>query len=67
MFALEEEWRFAFALNEDLPRSKFKNYTPLQQKELLSSSIPITWPLSPPYVENPFVLLDRLVAHAKRK
>ncbi len=67
MFALEEKWRFAFALNEDLPRSKYKNYSPLQQKELLSSSMPITWPLIPPYVENPFELLDRLVNRVKQK
>jgi hypothetical protein len=61
LFALEEEWRFAFALNRDLPRSKYKKYTPLQQKELLASSMPITYPFKPPYQTDPFVLLDRLL------
>lgn len=61
LFALEERWRFAFALNRDLPRSRFHKYTPLQQKELIASSIKITWPLKPPYEADPFVLLDRLL------
>jgi hypothetical protein len=61
LFSLQEKWRFAFALNEALPRSKFKKYTPLQQRELLASSMPITWPLKPPYQKDPFVLLDRLI------
>lgn len=61
LFALEERWRFAFALNRDLPRSRFHKYTPLQQNELIASSIKITWPLKPPYEADPFVLLDRLL------
>lgn len=65
LFALEEKWRFAFALNSDLPRSRYKKYTPYQRNELLSSSMTITWPLNPPFVENPFVLLDRIVDGAK--
>jgi hypothetical protein len=61
LFALEETWRFAFALNSDLPRSKYKKYTPYQRNELLASSMAITWPLNPPFVENPFVLLDQII------
>jgi hypothetical protein len=61
MFALEEEWRFAFALNSDLPRSKYSKYTELQQKEFLASSIKITYPIQPPYLDDPFILLDRLI------
>jgi hypothetical protein len=60
LFAFFESWRFAFALNKDLPRSTFKKYSILQQSELLSSSMPITWPLQAPYVDDPFLLLDRL-------
>lgn len=52
LFALEERWRFAFALNRDLPRSRFHKYTPLQQNELIASSIKITWPLKPPYTKR---------------
>ncbi len=61
LFGFSKKWEFAFALNRDLPRSKFKRYTSLQQSELLASSMPITWPLIDPYVKDPFVLLDRLV------
>lgn len=61
LFAMEEEWRFAFALNEDLPRSKYKKYTPFQQSQLISSSIKITYPLQEPFVDDPFILLDRLI------
>lgn len=61
LFALEEEWRFAFALNCDLPRSRFHKYTLLQQRELIASRIRIAWPLKPPYESDPFVLLDRLL------
>lgn len=61
LFALEEEWRFAFALNQDLPRSRYKKYTPFQQNQLIASLIKITYPLQPPFVDDPFVLLDRLI------
>ncbi len=45
MFALEEEWRFAFALNSDLPRSRYRKYSELQQRELIASSIKISYEL----------------------
>lgn len=61
LFALAEEWLFAFALNPDLPRSRYRKYTELQQRELIASSIKITYPLKPPYEADPFVLLDRLI------
>ena len=64
LFALEEEWRFAFALNRDLPRSRYRKYSDLQQRELIASSIKIAYPLEPPYVNDPFVLLDRLLDDA---
>lgn len=61
LFAFTNEWRFAFALNKDLPRSTFRKYTPYQQKRLLASSMPITWPVQWPYVLDPFPLLDLVV------
>lgn len=61
LFALEEEWRFAFALNKDLPRSKYRKYTPFQQSQLIASLIKITYPLESPFVNDPFLLLDRLI------
>lgn len=64
LFTLEEEWRFAFALNRDLPRSRYRKYSELQQRELIASSIKIAYPLEPPYEDDPFVLLDRLLDHS---
>lgn len=60
-FAFEEEWRFAFCKNTDLPRSKFRKYTDLQRSKLLASLVPVTWPPQPPFREEPFSLLDELL------
>ncbi len=62
LFAFGNVWRFAFALNEDLERSTSKKYTAEQQAYLLKSSMKITLPLQPPFADEPFGLLDRLLA-----
>ena len=67
LFAFGKTWRFAFALNQDLPRTTWKKYTPAQQKYLLKSAMKITWPLQPPFAEEPFGLLDRLLAQRARR
>lgn len=67
LFAFGNEWRFAFALNDDLPRTTWKGYTPAQQKYLLKSAMAITSPLQPPFADEPFALLDRLVAERVRR
>src|SRR3989338_7167554 len=54
-------WRFAFALNQDLPRTTWPRHTEEQQKYLLKSTMKISWPLKPPFTAEPFVLQDRLV------
>ena len=59
-FAFGEKWRFAFALNEDLPPNTFKKYTEYQRGFLLPTLIGVSWPLQPPFTDNPFELLDRL-------
>jgi len=61
LFGFERRWKFAFALNRDLPRSTFSKYTPEQRQYLLKSSMQVSWPLSAPFVEEPFVLLDAIV------
>jgi hypothetical protein len=60
-FAFGETWRFAFALNAELPPNTYKKYTEYQRAHLLPSLMTIEWPLKPPFTENPFGLLDRLV------
>jgi hypothetical protein len=66
LFEFGQEWRFAFARNESLPRTTSKKYTPTQQQYLLKSGMPISWPLKPPYETEPFRLLDEIVAEKKR-
>jgi hypothetical protein len=67
LFGFRECWDFGFALNRDLPRSRAKNYSPAIRKQLLATLIPVTWPLSAPYVSDPFVLLDQLAQEKRRK
>jgi hypothetical protein len=62
LFAFGKTWRFAFALNDDLPRTTWRGYRPAQQKHLLKSAMNISWPLQPPYVSDLLTVLDRLVA-----
>ena len=59
-FAFGGQWRFAFALNSELPQNTYKKYTEYQRQYLLPTLIAVTWPLQPPFYDNPFLLLDRL-------
>jgi len=61
VFPFENEWRFVFAKNQDLPRSTWQGYTAKQQSCLLASLIPITWPPEPPFVDNLYRVLDELI------
>lgn len=61
IFQFGKEWRFAFAKNSELPRSTAKKYTETQRKYLLATSIPLTWPLEPPFRDEPFAHLDEIV------
>ncbi len=65
LFEFGQQWRFAFARNSDLPHSRYKKYTPEQQRYLLATLMDITWPLQPPYEAEPFRLLD-IIALEKR-
>lgn len=68
IFHFGREWRFAFAKNSDLPRSTAKKYTEKQRKYLLATSIPLSWPVEPPFRDEPFSLLDEIVrSRAKSK
>lgn len=62
LFAFEERWRFIFAKNADLPRSPYKKYTDAQRTELLASSVTATWPVELPFTDEPFALLDEIIA-----
>lgn len=61
LFQFREQWDFAFVLNRDLPRSSWRKYTEEQQKYLLATLVPVTWPLANPFELNPFDLMDKLI------
>lgn len=60
-FGFRNYWEFGFALNSDLPRSRFRGYTEDQQKYLLSSLMPITWPIQAPYTQDVESLLRTII------
>lgn len=64
LFAFEEKWQFAFALNDDLPRSTFQKYSPAIRRRLLATLMPVSWPLRQPYIESPIPLFERLLNRA---
>ena len=61
LFEFGREWNFAFACNQELPRSRYKKYTEYQRGFLLSSLMPISFPVEPPYSLNLFETLDRAI------
>ncbi len=67
LFGFREKWDFGFALNRDLPRSAYRKYPPEVRNQLIRSLIPVSLPLAPPFVEDPFILLDKLVEERQQK
>jgi hypothetical protein len=61
LFAFDEEWRFSYALNRDLPSSTYRKYTPVQREALIASLVTVSWPPKPPFTDDLFTVLDRLV------
>jgi hypothetical protein len=62
LFEFGHQWRFAFAKNVDLPRTRSTKYPPEQRCYLLATTIRITWPLQPPFYEDPFEVLEAIIA-----
>lgn len=67
IFQFEKKWKFAFAKNADLPRTRSRKYTSDQQQYLLATLIRITWPLQPPFSDEPFSILDSIVEERKQQ
>lgn len=61
LFEFRKQWDFVFALNRDLPRSRFRGYTRKQREFLLATLVNVQWPPVAPFVDSPFVLADRLL------
>ncbi len=68
LFSFEDDWRFIFARREALPASRHKGYTEFQKSELLATAMKVTWPPEPPFVNDPFELIEQLYQerHAKK-
>ncbi len=60
-FGFRGVWEFAFAANDDLPRSNHKKYTDAQRAALLATLVPVSWPPKPPFAENPFTVFDGIL------
>jgi len=65
-FAFDGTWRFLFAKNSDLPSSTFSKYTEVQRSRLIASLVQVTWPPTPPFTDDPYILLDELIAEKSR-
>ena len=67
LFAFHEKWDFGFALNSALPASTNVQYPKHQRAQLITSMIPVRWPLTPPFTSDIYALLDGLVAEETAK
>jgi hypothetical protein len=67
LFEFGQQWRFSFVRNQDLPRSTFGKYTEYQRRNLLASSVRVHWPIEPPFVDDPFPLLDQIVRERRNQ
>jgi len=65
-FAFKEGWRFVFARNRDLPCSRYRKYPEAVRSELIASLVEVTWPPAPPFFDQPYDPLDRIIADRKR-
>lgn len=66
VFEFSQRWRFVFAKNEDLPASSHSGYTAYQRRHLLATMVPVSWPPRPPFSDEPFSLMDELLAAGRR-
>lgn len=58
----QNEWRFVFAKNKDLPCSTYNQYTEYQRQNLIASLIGVNWPPTGIFRTEPFSLMDELLA-----
>lgn len=62
LFSFRGKWDIAFCLNENLPRSTSSKYDPEDRQYLLKTAVPVSWPVEAPFVLDPFLLLDEIMA-----
>lgn len=61
LFEFGGQWRFAFAKNEDLPRTPYSQYREEDRQYLIKGTMDITFPLQDPYSRSPGPLLEEIV------
>lgn len=62
LFEFGHEWRFAFAKNEDLPRTPWHGYDEDVRQHLIKGTMNITHPLEEPFHDEPWGLLEETIA-----
>ena len=60
-FAFDQEWRFVFARNTDLPRSTYRRYPADVREQLIASLVSVSWPPEPPFTEDLREILDGII------
>lgn len=66
LFSFKNEWLFSFIRNADLPSSTYNKYSEVQRKQLIKTLIPVTLPIKPPFTNDPFRLMDDIIAEKQR-
>lgn len=61
LFAFDGKWRFIYARNKDLPKTRYYVHPTRIKKQLLASSVKVSWPPEHPFHEDLFKILDELV------
>ena len=59
------KWEYMYCLTSDLPNNTNKNFTPLQQKELIRPTIKTYWPPQDPWTDSLETILERAAAQKK--
>lgn len=67
LFAFENQWRFVFAKNADLPGSRHRGYTEYERQHLLATMVPVHWPPRPPFRREPFTLMNEILQERARR
>jgi hypothetical protein len=72
LFGFYGDWKFVFAKNSELPRVKgtrgrAKGLTEQQRNELLATIMPMQHPVVAPYRDEPWSILDDLIAEGKAR
>jgi len=60
LYPFTGNWEFAFISNNKLPTTNYHKYDEEIKNNLLKGSINISYPISEPFYDNPYKLLDNL-------